>query len=365
MSFNDYDQQTGGIIYTPPQSEKLQDSAFLAEDVIESDTITSDSKSSSQINSHVSSKKTASIPSKETSSNTTTSIESSSDTSTSRESSSNQTTSREESLPNSRPDSSQNSSTSSTSTPTSSTSTSSMPTSSTPSSSFESEPTSSEASNDQVAKENEKKVGELLYTYGVNITIAKSQKDFSSEHIIDFAQNSTDVKNELNQIELSLKSFPTNLFIQTSTAVNFVLISKTTSGKISTTDSALIVPCFQTVNTDELNVFLLSKIAKNLLEQVSPNYDDYNPRGFFYGETKPQYNYSQSLPSTGYFSSLKAQESPEDDLYETFMSFFKNTSTLQRVPASSPYYKKLKYTCNLLVKWADCFREISIVNKFL
>ncbi|MFZ2539252.1 MAG: hypothetical protein WAX04_10175 [Oscillospiraceae bacterium] len=252
------------------------------------------------------------------------------------------------------------------STPTSSTP-SSMPPASTPSSSssFESEPTSSETTNDQTIKENAQKAGEISDTYGVNVTIARSEKDFSSEHILDFAKNTTDVKNELAQIEFSLKAFPTDFFAQTSININFVLVSKTTTGNSIATDSTLIVPCFQTIKAQELNDFLLTITAQNLSEQLSPNYDDYNPRGFFYGYVQKQYNYNPLQPLKGYFLSLKAQESPEDDLYETFMGLFRNTSILQKVPPSSPYYKKLSYTCNLLVEWADCFKEIPIVRKFL
>lgn len=230
---------------------------------------------------------------------------------------------------------------------------------------FESEQTSSEPPTDAAAKENAERAAEISADYGIKIIIAFDEKDFSSGHIQSYALSATEVKNGLSQIKSSLKDFPTDFFSQTSTPVQLVLVSQTTTQTMVQEDYTIILPCFKTINAAEIRAFLLGISAQNLSAHVNPSYDSYNPPEFLYGNPQSKYNYNASQPATGYFLSSKAQESPADDLYETFVAIFDQSKILLRVPKTSPYYRKLEYTCQLLFDWADCFGELAVVKKFV
>ncbi|MEG0692325.1 MAG: hypothetical protein RR444_04510 [Oscillospiraceae bacterium] len=230
---------------------------------------------------------------------------------------------------------------------------------------FESEQTSSEPVDSSLVEKNQQKASEISDKYDVSIVIALNETNFSSDQILSFATNPTEIRNGLAQISAALNMFPTGLFSQTDSSINFVLVSRTTSETIVNSDSTLIVPCFKAINTTNLNTYLLSILAKKLIEQVTPDYTDYNPSNFHYGYLQEKYNYNPLLASTGYFLSPKAQASAQDDLYETFMGIFQKTSLLRQVQTTSPFYEKLRYTCGLLVDWADCMGELPLVKQIL
>lgn len=230
---------------------------------------------------------------------------------------------------------------------------------------FESDVSSKEDMDDTQTLQNEKKAIQIAQSYSVSIEIATPQSGITNENILEYAQNSQDIKRGLSQLEAALQTFPSDYFGQAATDTSFILASKTVTGDITLVKKTIIVPCFKTINSNQLKSFLLSISSSQLSTEVTAEYSSYNPEDFSYGYIQAKYNYSASQPERGYFLSSESQKSQEAELYAIFMTIFERGSFIISVPKASPLYPKLTYTAQLLVEWSPCFSELEAVKSLL
>lgn len=230
---------------------------------------------------------------------------------------------------------------------------------------FESDISSKPMSDDSQTLQNQVLAEKIADKYTVSVEIATEKSGIYNSNIEEYASNSLDIKSGLNQIETSLKAFPESYFSETATDVSFLLASKTTSGNAVLDGNTIIVPCFKTIDSKAVRSFLLSISAERLIENVEVDYSPFNPEEFTYGAKYNEYIYSSTNAANGYFLSAKAQMSQQEDLHATFMAIFEKGQMLIGVSRSSPYYDKLAYTCEALIGWSECFKEIDAVSKIL